>query len=481
MQEIITTLSLASYPIVAICLFAIQPFNRAILWTVLLAQLLLPVGPFIKFDKIPQFDKNSIPCICLLVICVMNGRLKIPSIRELGVVAVFALMFLLGPIGTSYGNGEALQFGPLHIAGVGFYDAISALINSVITLTPYFIGRALLREELDNGEILRAIIFAMLAYSIPLLFEVRFSPQLHYWVYGTYPSMFLQSIRDGAFRPMVFMGHGLVLAHFVLLAFIAAAGFWRARISVVRFWPRLVSNYRSVAIYLGFVVYFCRTLGALLYVAILAPLILFSSAKSQIRVAVAFAFLALLYPTMRYFDVVPTQSLVKMANSISEDRGQSLGFRFDNEGLLLDHALKKPYFGWGRFGRNRVYDSDTGKDLVVTDGEWIIALGQFGAVGFVAEFGLLCMSVFRAAAALRFARSEREKIFLSVLALMVATSIFDLLPNAFLEPWTWLMAGGLLGRAEALLARKNPAVNQYDQYSSGVAGKGRLQAVSDQT
>ena len=86
----------------------------------------------------------------------------------------------------------------------------------------------------------------------------------------------------------------------------------------------------------------------------------------------------------------------------------------------------------------------------MTDGRWTITLGQFGLFGFLAEFGLLALTVFRAASTLRFAESERDSVFLGALALIIAINMIDLLPNASLSPWTWLLAGALLGRAEAL-------------------------------
>src|SRR4029077_16712769 len=90
----------------------------------------------------------------------------------------------------------------------------------------------------------------------------------------------------------------------------------------------------------------------------------------------------------------------------------------------------------------------------VTDGRWIITLGTFGFVGFIAEFGLLAFSVFSAAKAMRFVATVTEALFLGALALIVAVNVVDLLPNSGLTPWTWLLAGALLGRAEALVARK---------------------------
>ena len=131
----------------------------------------------------------------------------------------------------------------------------------------------------------------------------------------------------------------------------------------------------------------------------------------------------------------------------------------DNEKQLLERASQRFIFGWGRFGRGLIYDSESGKDTSITDGFWIITIGQFGLFGFLAEFGLLTFPIFSAAAALRFTESARDGVFLAALALILGINIFDLLPNASITPWTWLLSGALLGRAEALRAAfRRPAI-----------------------
>src|SRR5262249_34696531 len=81
-----------------------------------------------------------------------------------------------------------------------------------------------------------------------------------------------------------------------------------------------------------------------------------------------------------------------------------------------------------------------------------ITMGQFGFVGFLAEFGLLSLAVVRAASAIRYAESTQEQVLLGALALILAMNVIDLLPNSSLSPWTWLLTGALLGRSEALRA-----------------------------
>ncbi len=153
--------------------------------------------------------------------------------------------------------------------------------------------------------------------------------------------------------------------------------------------------------------------------------------------------------------------MIDAARSVSEDRAYSLKVRLDQEQQLLEHASRRLMFGWGRFGRNRVYDVEEGKDLSITDGHWIITVGAYGLFGFVAEFGLLALTVFRAASALRFANPPRDRIYLAALALIVAINMVELLPNATLSPWTWLLAGALLGRAQTLRSARLGVLNEF--------------------
>jgi hypothetical protein len=110
-----------------------------------------------------------------------------------------------------------------------------------------------------------------------------------------------------------------------------------------------------------------------------------------------------------------------------------LNVRFTNEDQLLRREAERFFFGWGRFGRWRIYD-EWGTDITFSDGRWIITMGQFGFIGFLAEFGLLAWPVFCASAALRRLQSRKDQVFLAALTLVLAINIFDLLPNSPLRP-----------------------------------------------
>src|SRR5262245_48390624 len=165
-----------------------------------------------------------------------------------------------------------------------------------------------------------------------MLFEVRMSPQLHAWIYGYFPHSFGQQLRDGGFRPVVFIGHGLGVAFFSMTTVVASAALWRAGVRIFNV-PA-----GSVTVYLSVVLLLCKSLGSVIYAAIAVPLVHFATPRLQLRLALGLTLIALLYPTLRALDLVPSTLLVEFAATVSEDRAQSLKFRFDQEQQLLTHA-----------------------------------------------------------------------------------------------------------------------------------------------
>lgn len=420
----------------------------------LAAQLLLPVGALIKFQMVPIIDKTSVANFGALIGYFFFARRKPLRRSGFGLVELLLIFSIASPILTSELNSDNIIIGGRFLPGVGLYDALSAAETTLILLIPFMLGRRFLRTAEDCHNILVVLAIAGLCYSILLLFEIRFSPQLHYWAYGFYPTDFVQAMRgEDGYRPMAFMGHGLLAAFVLMTSFLAATALWRNRVNIGPLKPSIAASY------LGLVLLLCKSFGALIYGAAGFLLVLFTSPKTIFRVATLLVTISLAYPLLRSFDFVPTTLIVDIAKSIDKDRAESLEFRFKNEDALLQRAFERPLFGWGRFGRNRIYDPESGKDISVTDGRWVIVIGQFGLFGFLCEFGLLAISVYRAASAFRLARSANEQVAMATLALIMALNIFDLLPNASLIPWTWLTCGALLGQAEALASRSSSKSN----------------------
>jgi hypothetical protein len=238
--------------------------------------------------------------------------------------------------------------------------------------------------------------------------------------------------------------HGLWVAFFALMVTAAAAALARGARGRMQVFALCAAGYMWVVLVL------CKSVASIGYSLVLVPMVFFASHRWQFRVAAMLAFLALAYPALRGLDMVPTERLVSEAAKIDQNRANSLDFRFDNEQVLMERARLKPVFGWGSWGRNQILDPVSGEILTVTDGRWIITIGKWGWVGFIAEFGLLGWPLFVLAwRSFRAKLDAAESAWVGPVALILGFNIFDLLPNATITTLTFLMAGMLVGYIEA--------------------------------
>jgi hypothetical protein len=194
--------------------------------------------------------------------------------------------------------------------------------------------------------------------------------------------------------------------------------------------------------------------------------VLLLGTRLQLTVAAIIAAMILFYPMLRGAGVIPVDRISSLAYSINPGRAASLDHRLVNEDLLLERAREKPIFGWGSWGRNRIYEEETGRDLSTTDGQWIIQVGRYGWVGYLGQFGILCFGIM-----LLWWRSKSYQITLATagLAVVLTCNLIDLIPNATLTPLTWLMAGALVGRIE--FGRISEAATDPDQEQASSASR----------
>jgi len=126
----------------------------------------------------------------------------------------------------------------------------------------------------------------------------------------------------------------------------------------------------------------------------------------------------------------------------------------------MTKTLKERAICSGGWGRNRVYDSEIGNDLIVAGGRWIQVFGGFGIIGFIARFSLIVITVYRAKKAAKLLQSTSEKILLSSHAILMGLLMIDQLPNSSLAPWLWLLVAMLLGRSEKILVDNKVGFNK---------------------
>jgi len=443
MPNIIAYTMLLIWPIVMIVLFKKLSVSRAMIWSILGAHMLLPPGIGFDLPIVPTLTKDTIPSIVGVGICLVLLKTRHLFLPESTLARVLLVFFVVSPVATVLTNSDAVFLPRNVLPGLRLYDAAAMFSLQFFSILPLFLGRALLRDPQALRDFVLALALGGLAYSLPMLLEVRLSPQLNTWIYGYFPHGFDQQIRFGGFRPVVFLGHGLLVAFFTLTTLMAAVTLWRGLEGDKR------GLFFFASVYLSVMLVLCKSVGVIVYGVLIVPLMIAMRSMMQIRVALILGLLVFFYPILRGADLVPVDQMLELAAKVQEERAASLGTRLENEARLLEHASQKPVFGWGGYGRNELYDPETGRNITITDGHWIITIGIYGWTGFIAVFGLLTLPLVHL-----WRQARRSPDTVSPLAggaaLILAVAMVDLLPNASINPMTWLLAGMLLGYAEAL-------------------------------
>jgi hypothetical protein len=351
-------------------LFWWLPPRRAVITAFVIAWLFLPMQVY----QLPGPDYTKASATCggvLLAAIVFDSRRMLNLSFCPSPMDIPMLVFCLSPILSAITNAPELSL----------YDGMSASLEQIVTWgLPYLIGRIYLGHLPGLRELTIGVFLGGLVYVPLCLIEMRFSPQLHRWVYGFHQHDFGQTIRDDGYRPMVFMEHGLAVAMFMTTASLAGIWLWKT------------GAYRKV---IG------QPIGLLLF-PLVGTTILLKSAAGIVFLAtgigVLFAsrvlrsplFVAMLmlipslYVTARVgleWDMPTVMTTVR--DTFGPARAQSLEFRVQNDRMIVDRAESKPLFGWGLFGRAFVKDPE-GNIVSVPDSLWVITLGQAGRVGLAA-------------------------------------------------------------------------------------------------
>ncbi len=448
MSSTIALLALLSWPVVVWIFYSRMGPGRALIWSVLGAYMVLPELAKINLPMLPDPDKHMLPALTAAILSWLMLGKTLPVFRGNVLVRVLVAGFLISPFFTALLNTDPvfLRYG-LEIPGMRIYDSIAITGTEAMYLLPLFLARRDLATPEAMRDLLMALVIGGLLYAVPIMVESVVSPQLHIWVYGYFQHDFGQAVRFGGWRPFVFMPHGLWVAFFILSCLIASAITLRIGPAQKRIWQLPVFLLTCALLIL------CKSFGPIAYALAALPLAFLASPRQILGVTALLAAVVILYPLLRGAHLVPVEAISGIADGLSEDRAQSFGYRLMNEDLLLARAAERPFFGWGGYGRGFLYDPQTGEVETVADGAWIIRIGAFGWVGYIVQFGLLCLPLWllaREAAA----RPGAVGLHAAGVALILALNLIDLLPNGTLTPLTWLMAGAVLGHAEALRAAR---------------------------
>jgi len=406
----------------------------------LLGQMFLP--PVIALDAplIPPMGKEIlVPMGALIGLFLFRRRTLVDSKPFRG-YDLFIVLRMVGIFGTYMTNGDVLQFGPVVLPSISFYDFFTNVFKEIIFWWPvFFLGRTVIRTQRDLRDLFRILVGAGVVYTGFMFIELLISPQLNRIVYGYHQAQFLQSMRGGGYRPMVFMRHGINVAFFTAYTILAATalGAVKGRVFGVKA--------RTLAIYLFIVLILCHSLGALIYAAIGMPLLWFTKPRTTARVAAVLALLTICYPIARATGLVPVDKINAFTlEKFGADRAGSLGLRLSEEEWLMNRAVKRIVFGWGGYSRSFRHDPVTGISNSTTDGVWAIEIGTGGAVAFFSLFGMLLYPAWRGRKILK--KVERDdRPFVACLALMAAIYGVELIPNSSIDPYLTFLVGVLAG------------------------------------
>jgi hypothetical protein len=427
---------------VMLFLFMRYPARKAIIVSFVVAWLFLPIARF-DFPGIPDYTKMSATCYGILLATAIYDAQTFKSFRFHWVDVPILLWTTVSPFMSSITNG------------LGAYDGLSSALNQVITWgIPYFLGRMYINNLAALRDLAIAIFIGGLIY-IPFCWYESFTfSSLHMLLYGASTGRdAAQSIRYGGYRPQVFLEHGLMLGVWLMSACLMGIALWKANI-LKRVWAIPISLW-FVVLLATFVI--ARSTGAYL-LFLIGTIILFVAWRFRTAALVWLLIASLCYYLfLGVSDTLPRKEIVGgLSQVFNAERVGSVEFRFHNEEILSARARQKIVFGWGGFGRNRVFN-EYGEDISITDSLWIITFGVYGTFGLVTLVASILLPVmsFCVRYPARF-WSHPNLAPAAALAVCVLLYMADCVLNAMVNPIFMLVAGGLAGLA--LQPRLSPTV-----------------------
>lgn len=402
--------------------------KKASLQCFIIAWLFLPNAEY-AISGLPEYNKISATCYGIVISACIFDRNNLLKWRP-KMIDCPIILFCFSPLFSSISNG------------LGPYDGFSCSLSQTVTWgLPYLIGRFYFCDSKSILKLIEYIVIGGLLYVPLCLIEVRFSPQLHHWVYGYHVADFGQSMRYGGFRPTVFMEHGLMVGMWMATAFMCALVLSQFNNAPAWFKYRKKMILSSLFITLILV----KSTGAIFLCALgITCIYTVKIFKTKIFIALLI-FMPLFYLFARSFGDWDPQVLVKWAEvTTNRDRAESFAFRIENEEMIVNKAKLRPIFGWGDWGRWRIYD-DQGEDVTISDSLWAIIFGRNGYVGIFSLFTFLLLPLIQLLIKCPNTQWFNKKNYpYCILSILCTLYAFDCLLNAMINPFFALCAGAVI-------------------------------------
>ena len=436
-------------------IFGKYPIRTSVIIVTVTGWMFLPQA-HLEIPHIPFKTKTQAISVALLLGVLVKDPGFLKKIRWSWIDIPMAC-WCLAPFMASMTNAE-----------LGFYDGLNVLEFQLVDFAiPYVMGRAYFStyeglKDLAIGQVLGAVALLPL-----VIVELVMSPQVHTWVYGWYPHDFSQTVRDGGYRPSVFMSHGLELA-----IWNAAAAFIGWQLFMNKGLPKVLPILKTPTlpslILLTVVFARCHSTGAL-GLFLLAMVMFVAAVKFKSKLPFLFLIMIpFLYMDLRGSGAWDGQNFLNFSKAVtgSADRVASLEYRFMNENLLVEKARQKLLFGWGAYGRSFITDA-AGHLTSVPDGRWIVIIGSSGLFGLTSftAFMLLPAFLFILRCPIR-EFSNPLVVSAACFATFLIITMIDNLFNAMDNPVLIVAAGGL---SSLVISRKSLSPERVQGIASSSA------------
>lgn len=450
-----------------VLLFSFLPPRKAASIAVIAGYL---VVPFVKYviPGLPDFSKDTAIALSVLLGVAIFDTSRWRSLRlkwyDLPAVCYCVVAMIMSRVAN----------------GIDVYEGLSASLDQILVYgVPYFVGRMYYFDLEGVRALALAFVIGGAAYVPLCLYEIKMSPRLNADVYGIVNvggGFAGDNIRWGGFRPSGLLPNGLTLSMWMTGTAVTAYWLWASGAVKTLFGYRFgwLTGLLVVTAVL------CKSTGAIGLLFLGLGLYHVVKSKGSNWLLTVFLVLPILYMGTRATEIWSGRQLTDFTNDfISADRAASLQFRFDQENALVEKSLQKPVFGWAGW-RFRVYDK-AGNDISVTDGYWVMVLGDAGLFGltmFTLIHWLPQLLTYR-----RYPPHHwRDPSVVPAAALSVTLGLYliDNLFNATFGPVTTLFCGALMGTSSKSLVRLDNPVTTRETASVSLPERTALLLESNQ-
>lgn len=98
------------WPGIAFLLFRRLPVERALIWSILGAYLILPPRTNFDFPLVPPLDKTSIANLCALLFCTLMLGKRVPLMPESPLARMLMCLLVISPVASALTNPDPILF-----------------------------------------------------------------------------------------------------------------------------------------------------------------------------------------------------------------------------------------------------------------------------------------------------------------------------------------------------------------------------------